>query len=163
VSALWLQAVGMYGRGMREATAHDKATLALERIVPEVREAYNVDYPGPDLLVFTVPARGADRHYLIDPATRALVPGGQVAIYQSDATGRFDSHGGYIWRAQRPSPTAPWQRTGVVMGEVADLSLTYAPSVARLDAIRIAVTVGEAPQPGYCNQTAVTEVQVRNH
>ena len=163
VSLLYVQALMMYRRGTREATAHDKAVLALERIVPEVREAFNVDFPGPDLLVLTMPKRGAGGHYQIDPATRSLVSGGQVAFYQSDATGSMATTGRYIWRARRPTPDAAWEPTGVLADEVEDLTFTYAPDADRVDLVRITITVGRGTQPGYFNRTEAGEVALRNH
>jgi prepilin-type N-terminal cleavage/methylation domain-containing protein len=37
VSMLYIQAIRMYKRGSEEATAHSKAVLAMERVLPEIR------------------------------------------------------------------------------------------------------------------------------
>ncbi len=163
ISGLYIQALKMYQRGQRETTSRDKAALALERIIPEIREAFNVDYPGPGLIMLTVPAKDTDGDYRVDPATKTLVSGGEVAIYQSDQTGAFSVDGHYIWRATRPDASATWIRTGVLMDDVEDLSFTYAPSVDQLELVQVAITVGQGQAPGYFNRTEVAEVWIRNH
>jgi prepilin-type N-terminal cleavage/methylation domain-containing protein len=163
VSMLYIQAIAMYKRGMAEATAHSKAVLAAERIVPELREAFNVDFPGPDRLIFTLPQRGLDGHYQLDAATRSVTAGPQVAIYMSDVTGDLEVDGRYIWRAERANSTAAWQPTRVIMDAVHDLSFSYAPNTDRLEVVEISITVGDEPAPGYFNRTEVTEVAIRNH
>jgi prepilin-type N-terminal cleavage/methylation domain-containing protein len=163
VSMLYMQAIQMYARGTEEATAHSKAVLAMERIVPEVREAFNVDFPGPDSLIFTLPERGVNGHYRIDAATRSLISGPQVAIYCSDVTGDMAQNGRYIWRAHRPSPAGEWQPSGVIVDDVEDLSFAYAPSSDRLEVVEISITIGKPAEPGYFNRTEVVEVAIRNH
>jgi hypothetical protein len=163
ISGLYVQALKMYQRGQRETTSRDKAALALERIIPEIREAFNVDYPGPGLIMFTVPAKDADGNYQVNPTTKTLVSGSEVAIYQSDETGTFNAAGHHIWRATRPDDTAVWTKTGVLMDDVEDLSFTYAPSVDQLELVQVAITVGQGLAPGYFNRTEVAEVWIRNH
>jgi len=163
VSMLYVQAIAMYKRGMEEATAHSRAVLAMERMVPEIREGFNVDFPGPDRLIFTLPQRNVDGHYQIDAATRSVVSGPQVAIYTSDHTGDMETAGRYIWRAERLSPTAAWQLARVIMDDVEDLSFSYAPSTDRLEVVEISITIGKPAEPGYFNRTEVAEVAIRNH
>jgi prepilin-type N-terminal cleavage/methylation domain-containing protein len=163
VSALYIQAIRMYKRGSEEATAHSKAVLAVERILPELQEAYNVDFPGPDRLIFTLPQRGVDGHYEIDAATRSPISGTQVAVYTSDHTGAMETPGRYIWHAQRPSPAAEWQDHRVIMDDVEDLSFAYAPSTDRLEVVEVSITIGKPAEPGYFNRTEVAEIAIRNH
>ncbi len=163
VSMLYIQAIRMYKRGSEEATAHSKAVLAMERILPEIREAFNVDFPGPDRLIFTLPQRGASGHYQIDAATRSPVSGPQVAIYTSDTSADMTTAGRYIWRAERPTPAAEWQDHRVMMDDVEDLSFSYAPSTDRLEVVEISITIGKPAEPGYFNRTEVAEVAIRNH
>lgn len=163
VSMLYIQAIRMYKRGSEEATAHSKAVLAMERILPEIREAFNVDFPGPDRLIFTLPQRGASGHYAIDAATRSPISGPQVAVYTSDHTGSMETPGRYLWRAQRSSPTAEWQDHQVIMDDVEDLSFSYAPSTARLEVVEVSITIGKPAEPGYFNRTEAAEVAIRNH
>jgi len=163
VSMMYIQALKMYQQGQRESTARDKAALALERVIPEIREAFNVDYPGPGLIIFTSPAKDTDGNYLVDPATKSLVSGHQIAIYQSDQTGGFNVQGTYIWRAERPDTLSEWTKTGVLMDDIEDLTFTYAPNVAQLELVQVAITVGQGRAPGYYNRTEVAEVWIRNH
>jgi prepilin-type N-terminal cleavage/methylation domain-containing protein len=163
VSLLYIQALQMYRRGTREATARDKAALALERIAPEIREAANVDYPGPEMLVVTVPQRSANGHYAIDPATRSPMLGGQVAIYRSDASGAMGANGRYVWKAKRSSPEAAWMPTSIVTDDVVDLSFTYAPSMNALELVKVTLTIGDNVGPGYFNRTETVEVALLNH
>ncbi len=163
VVGLYTASLKMYARGQREATARDKAALALERMMPEIQEAYNVDYPGPSLIVITLPERGTDGRYYMDSSTGALLSGKQVAFYQSNQSGAFGVTGTYIWRAERDSPTAAWAARSVVMDDVEELSFTYAPSIAMLELVQAAITVGQGVDPGYYNRTEVAEVWIRNH
>ncbi|MGQ9729807.1 MAG: PulJ/GspJ family protein [Candidatus Zipacnadales bacterium] len=163
VSALYMQALRMYQRGSREATSRDKSALALERMMPDLREAYNVDYPGPSVIVFTLPARNAEGRYYVDPDTRAPAVGKQVAYFQGNASGNYDDQGHFIWRAERASVSAPWTNKQLVMDDVEDLSFTYAPSVDMPELVQVAVTVGQGTHPGYFNRTEVAEVMIRNH
>jgi len=160
---LYIQALKMYQQGQREGTARDKAALALERMVDDVREAYNVDYPGPSLIVFTMPEQDENGNYVVDPWTMATMPGKQVSLYQGDEYGNYDPDAHFIWRLEREDPDSAWQVTDMVMDDVEDLSFTYAPSVEMLELVRIAVTVGQGAHPGYFNRTEVFEVFVRNH
>ena len=163
VSMMYIQALKMYRQGQAQTTARDKAALALEKVLPEIREAFNVDYPGPGLIVFTVPLKDADGKYHVDPTTKTLTSGYQVAIYQSDSSGEFNIEGKYIWRAQRPNQSATWTKTGVLMDDIEDLTFTYAPSVDQLELVQVAITVGQGVAPGYFNRTEVAEVWIRNH
>lgn len=164
VSGLYIQAIKMYQRGQRESTSRDKAALALQKMMPEIREAFNVDYPGPSLIVITMPAKDNQGHYVVDPDTKTLVPGMQVAFYQSNADGTYDDvDGQYIWRCERPDPGAAWTNGGVVIDAVEDLTFTYAPSILLLELVRATVTVGQGTYPGYYNRTEVAEVWIRNH
>ncbi|MBM3476974.1 MAG: prepilin-type N-terminal cleavage/methylation domain-containing protein [Armatimonadetes bacterium] len=163
VSALYVASLRMYTRGQREATSRDKASLALERMMPELREAYNVDYPGPSLIVFTMPQKGIDGRYALDPTTKTLLTGKQVTFYQAGASGAMGTTGHYIWRAERASGTSTWTKRTLVMDDVEDLSFTYAPSIDMLELVQAAITVGQGEHPGYFNRTEVAEVWIRNH
>jgi prepilin-type N-terminal cleavage/methylation domain-containing protein len=163
VSGLYIQAIKMYKRGQRESTARDKAALALERMMPEIREAYNVDYPGPGMIVFTLPEKDTNGRYKIDPTTKALIPGPQVVIYESGPNGTYDPDGHYIWRKWRPDDMSGWNAGKSLMDSVEDLSFTYAPSVELLELVRATVTVGQGTYPGYYNRTEIAEVWIRNH
>ncbi len=163
VSMLYIQALKMYQRGQCETTARDKAALALEKIIPEIREAFNVDYPGPGLIMFTMPAKNADGSYVVSATTKTLQAGSQVAIYQSDQTAAFNVPGHYIWRATRPDGSSAWTPTGTLMDDIEDLTFTYSPSITQLELVQVAITVGEGQAPGYFNRTEVAEVWIRNH
>jgi len=163
VSMLYIQALKMYQRGQCESTARDKAALALEKIIPEIREAFNVDYPGPGLIMFTMPAKNTDGSYVVSATTKTLVAGAQVAIYQSDQTAALNVAGHYIWRATRPDSSAAWTPTGTLMDDIEDLTFTYSPSTTQLELVQVAITVGEGQSPGYFNRTEVAEVWIRNH
>jgi len=86
-SMLYVQSVRMYKRGTLEATSRDRACLALEYMLPEIRAAYNVDYPGPSSIVLTTVARNADGSYQMDPTSKQIVSGKEVIFYLSDAQG----------------------------------------------------------------------------
>ena len=163
VSGLYVASLRMYTRGQRESTSRDKASLALERMMPELREAYNVDYPGPSLIVFTMPQQGTDGRYALDPTTKTLLTGKQVTFYLADATGTIGASGRYIWRAERAAGTSTWTKRTLVMDDVEDLSFTYSPSIDMLELVQAAITVGQGEDPGYFNRTEIAEVWTRNH
>lgn len=163
VSLLYTQALKMYQQGTREATSRDKAALALQRMTGDIREAFNVDYPGPGIIVFTMPERGADGHYEVDSDSKTLVAGKQVALLQGDINTNYDKSGEYIWRLERPDTDSSWEIIGIVMDDVEDLSFTYSPSTELLELVRVAVTVGQGEHPGYYNRTEIAEVWIRNH
>lgn len=164
VSGLYIQAIKMYQRGSRESTSRDKAALALEYMIPEIREAHNVDYPGPSLIVFTLPLKDNDGHYVIDPTTKNLVSGTQVAFFQADVNGNYDDvDGRYIWKYERDNPDGEWQRKNMLMDCVEDLTFTYAPSIDMLELVRTTITIGQGEHPGYYNRTEVADVWIRNH
>jgi len=89
-SLLYVQALRMHKRGSREATSRDKASLALEHILPDLRDAFNVEYPGPSSIVFTEVAKDANGGYVVDTADRSLVSGHEVIIYRSNAQGTIE-------------------------------------------------------------------------
>jgi prepilin-type N-terminal cleavage/methylation domain-containing protein len=163
VMMMYTSSLRMYKQGQREATSRDKAALALERILPEIRESYNVDYPGPSIIVFTMPQRGADGRYSVDPTTQTALTGKQVVIYQAGTSGMFDEPGRYVWRAERANESSAWGNRTLIMDDVEDLSFTYAPSIDMLELVQVAVTVGQGIAPSYFNRTEVGEVYIRNH
>jgi prepilin-type N-terminal cleavage/methylation domain-containing protein len=163
VSALYMASLRLYTRGQRESTSRDKASLALERMMSELREAYNVDYPGPSLIVFTMPQKGIDGRYVLDPLSKTLLTGKQVMFYQAGANGAMGTTGRYIWRAERAAGTSTWTKRTLIMDDVEDLSFTYAPSIDMLELVQVAITVGQGEDPGYFNRTEVAEVWIRNH
>jgi prepilin-type N-terminal cleavage/methylation domain-containing protein len=89
-SLLYVQSLRMYQRGGREATSRDKASLALEHILPELRDAFNVEYPGPSSIVLTEVAKDANGDYVVDTTARSLVSGNEVILYRSDAQGTIE-------------------------------------------------------------------------
>ena len=161
---LYVQAIKMYQQGTREATARDKAALALERMMSDIREACNVDYPGPSLIVFTLPLQDADGKYILDAATGKTIGGRQVALFQGDEYANYTPDGGlFIWRLERDDPNQSWEVMDLVMDDVEDLSFSYAPSIDLLELVRVAVTIGQGQHPGYYNRTEIAEVWIRNH
>lgn len=163
VMMMYTASLRMYTQGQREATSRDKASIALERMLPEIREAYNVDYPGPNLIIFTLPKIGSDGHYTINTATGALEIGKQVVIYQGGPDGDFWSKRRYVWRMERASSSTTWTNCKLIMDDVDDLSFTYAPSVDMLELVQVAITVGQGVYPSYFDRTEVGEVFLRNH
>jgi prepilin-type N-terminal cleavage/methylation domain-containing protein len=190
-SLLYVQALRMYKRGGREATSRDKAALALEHILPELQDAYNVEYPGPEAIILTRVARSANGTYVVDPVTRSLLPGGEVIFYVSDRTATLEQFtlppppvdpaeeepdpdvepdiayrgvpGTYLWRAERASSGVPWGNCKLICEGVESAVFASAPGEDALDLVSVAITVGEGQGPGYFNRTEMGAVKVRNH
>jgi hypothetical protein len=90
-SLLYLQALRMHQRGSLDTTCRDQGALTLERIMPTVRDAYEIQYRGPDSLMLTLVSRDSSGNYVIDPTTKKLVPGNEVLFYRSDGQGTIEA------------------------------------------------------------------------
>ncbi len=162
VCGLYIQSLRLYNEGVHQVSAQQRAALAVQIMLGEIQEAINVDYPGPYVIVFTVPYK-QDGACLIDPATYTIQPGKQVAYYLSDRTGYYYRDGPYIWRAERPMGQEDWSEKRLLTDEVDDLTFTYAPTIEMPELVRASVTVNAQGSPGYFNRTEVGEVWLRNH
>jgi len=162
VCGLYVESLKMYNEGVHRTSAQQRASFAVQLMLSEIQEATNVDYPGPWVIVFTMPEK-QDGLVVVDPETYTVVPGYQVAYYLSDSSGYYYREGPYIWRAQRPLGTEEWQEKRLVIEEVGGLTFTYAPTIEMPELVRASVTVNAEGEPGYFNRTEVGEVWLRNH
>ena len=162
VCGLYVESLKMYNEGVYRSSAQQRAAFATQLMLAEIQEATNVDYPGPFVIVFTMPLR-QDGLIVLDPDTYTVMPGYQVAYYLSDQTGYYYREGPYIWRAQRALGSTEWQDKRLVVDEVGNLSFTYAPTLEMPELVRASVTVNAQGRPGYFNRTEVGEVWLRNH
>jgi hypothetical protein len=76
--AIYIAGLRMYREGFTGLTAHDNASLALAKILPDVREAMDIIEPSTLLqptpphvsntLEYVLPRKDSTGHYLVDPA-----------------------------------------------------------------------------------------------
>jgi prepilin-type N-terminal cleavage/methylation domain-containing protein len=163
VMALMLQALKTYHQGFAENTANDRAALALQVMLPQIREAVNIDFPGPQRIEFTLPSKGNDGRNYVNPATQALEPGLQVCYYISDGTGSMSvTDGRLLWRATKQFTETDFQPERVLAGMIDHLLITYAPSVDLLELVKVELTVGTTAGRGWHDRTIIGEVAMRN-
>ncbi len=163
VMALLVQAVKMYKKGFAEKTASDRAALALQVMLPEIREAINVDYPGPSRIEFTLPRKDNDGSNYVNPTTYSLEAGLQVCYYLSDATGGLETPDGpLLWRATKQPAETYFHPERVIAPGIDHLTITYAPSVDLLELVKVEVGVRAAAHPGSANRVIIGEVAMRN-
>jgi Tfp pilus assembly protein PilW len=161
--SLYIMSLKMYQQGVSLTMAHERAQVAMQLMRATVREAMNVDYPGPNAVIVTVPAKDANGNNLIDTATKSLVPGEQVAFYYADDSGFPQADGVTLWRAFRPAGTTEWQRIECLAERVESLDFEYAPSIEMLELVKMTLTVQGKEGPNVHSQTLVEQVLIRNH
>jgi len=162
--SLLIQALKMYNQGLAETSANDRASTALALMLPDVREAVNVDYPGPQQIDFTLPQKDANGYNYVNPSTRSLQAGLQVRYYLSDGTGATPSTAGtYLWRAKRNIGETTWTPERILTSEVDHLLFTYAPTTDLLELVQCEITVRASASPGSFARTVVGEICLRNH
>jgi Tfp pilus assembly protein PilW len=161
--SLYIMCLKMYQQGVSLTMAHERAQVAMQLMRSSIREAMNVDYPGPNAVIVTVPAKDANGHNMIDPATGSLVAGEQVSFYYASDSGMPLANGTTLWRATRPAGTETWQRIECLAENVDSLNFEYSPSLDMLELVKLELTVRAKEGPNEHIQTLVEQVLIRNH
>jgi len=161
--SLYIMSLKMYQQGVSLTMAHERAQVAIQLMRSSIREAMNVDYPGPNAVIITVPAKDSYGHNVIDSVTKSLVPGQQLAFYYANDSGFPQANGATLWRATRPAGTTEWQRIECLAQNVDSLGFEYAPSLDMLETVKMQLTVRAKEGPTEHTQTLVEQVLIRNH
>lgn len=161
--SLYIAALNMYQQGTSLTMAHERGTLAMQLMSNDIREAINVDYPGPHAILVTMPAKDANGHNIVNPTTKTLVPGYQEAFYYANDSGFPQANGTTLWRAVRPAGSSAWQRIEQLAPDVVALNFTYAPSIDFLELVHMELTIEAQEGPRTYTQTVTEEVFLRNH
>ncbi len=161
--ALYIAALNMYNQGTSLTMAHERGALACQLMSNDIREALNVDYPGPNAVVITMPAKDNSGHYVLNLATKTLVPGIQEAFYYADDSGFPNANGTTLWRATRSAGATEWERIEQLAPGVKSLNFTYAPSIEFLELVRMELTIEAEEGPRVYEQSLTEEVYLRNH
>ncbi|MFQ5809014.1 MAG: PilW family protein [Armatimonadota bacterium] len=161
--SLYIMSLKMYQQGVSLTMAHERAQVAIQLMRSTIRESMNVDYPGPHAVIVTVPAKDANGYNVVNPVTKSLVPGEQVAFYYADDSGFPQANGTTLWRASRPAGTASWQRIEQLTADVESLNFEYSPSLDMLELVKLELTVQAREGPNVHSQTLVEQVLIRNH
>lgn len=161
--SLYIAALNMYQQGTSLTMAHERGALACQLMSNDIREAINVDYPGPHAIIVTMPAKDVNGHNIINPATKTLVPGYQEAFYYANDSGFPMANGTTLWRALRPAGSNTWERIEQLAPGVSALDFTYAPSIEFLELVKLDLTIRAKEGHEIYEQSLSEEVFLRNH
>ncbi|MFQ6098947.1 MAG: PilW family protein [Armatimonadota bacterium] len=162
-TVLVLACLRMYQSGTSLTMAHERASLAMQLMTREIREAMNVDWPGPHAIVLTMPLKDSDGRYVVDPATKSLVPDQQIAFYYASDSGFPQANGTSLWKATRPVGAPYWERIEEICDGVVYLNFQYSPSLDMLELVRLDLRVRAKEGPKTYEQQVMEQVLVRNH
>jgi hypothetical protein len=160
---LCLACLRMYQEGTSLTMAHERGSLAMQLMTREIREAMNVDYPGPHAITITMPLRDVNGHYVVDPATKSLIPDEQVAFYYASDSGMPLADGTSLWKATRHVGAPDWERIEQICSGVVYLDFEYAPSLDLLELVRLDLRVRAQEGPKVYEQEVMEQVFIRNH
>lgn len=184
VAAIYSASMQTYSRGITENYAHQKASWAVQRMAPDIRQGISVtpgDAPFDSCYVaIRLPNRpfdsgeGAHLNEVTLDATGApyLVPGGWVVYYRGAEDGTLTAAGDRIWRRLLAADGATLVREDVIADHVIDNPLDesgtpapmfiYWPDIFRLRSVEITVTVEEQRGPRKAQATMTGEFTLRN-
>ena len=162
-ATLYIAALNMYQQGTSLTMAHERGSLAMQRMTNDIREAINVDYPGPHAIMITMPAKDANGYNVVNTTTKTLVPGYQEAFYYANDSGYPMANGTTLWKAVRPAGATDWERIEQLSPGVVALNFTYAPSIEFLELVKLELTIEAKEGPKTYRQSLVEEVYLRNH
>ena len=183
VSSFYFTSMQAWYRGSRESRAEQKATWAIQRLAPELRQAMSVT---PDAspqdrcgIVIRLPAKDwsvSEGAHLNRIAVNGLgqpylAPGDYVHYYRGDASGNQSVSGDRVWRVVTHADGSAGPRY-VVADNVVDnpndgtgypkATFIYWPDVTRLKSVEITVTVRETQAHKSSTVTMVGELAMRN-
>jgi len=101
VSMIYFSCLKVYLRTAWKLPPYDEATMAVQEMTRQMRDAMLIDSFGADWLVVVIPRKDANHdNVLIDAGgSLSLTPGNQLAFYLSDDTGSLTASGNNLWLA----------------------------------------------------------------
>ena len=183
VSSLYFASMRAWYRGRRESSAEQKATWAVQRLAPDLRQAMSVT---PDAspyigcgITLRQPAKvwdSGEGKRLNQIATNLqgqpyLVAGDYVHFYRGDASGNQSATGGHFWRSLTHADGSQGPRYAVADNLIDNpldgtgnpkAMFIYWPDVVRLKSVEATVTVRETEAHRSATTTMVGEVSMRN-
>lgn len=185
VSAIYTTAMQTWYRGASETYAERKASLAVERMRPDLQQGMSVTaaaspYDGVCIAV-QVPAKAYDSGqgvYLNQLAVDTeghpyLVQGDYVVYYRGDEGGNISVSGDRIWRRMMRASDGAILKEQVIADNVVDNPLdgtgsakpmfVYWPDIYRLRSVEVTVTVREEFGHRTATKTMNGELALRNN
>ncbi len=184
VVSIYINSMRAYARGSTESYAQQKASAAIERMIPDIRMGMSV-VPGvapheASYIAIELPQRDFDsgegtylNHIETDGDGRPyLTPGGWVVYYRGDEDGNPAVDGDHVWRRLVADDGATILKQTPIVDNVVDNPpdgsgqpkpmFIYWPDMNRLQSVEITVTVREKRGIRVTNTTMTGEVALRN-
>lgn len=184
VSAIYSAAMGTWYRGATETYAEQKASWAIQRMMPDLRQGMSVtpaSSPYDDICIAVqIPAKAFDTGegvYLNQVGVDAggspyLIAGNHVVYYRGDENGNLTLQGDRIWRRLADSGGTVLKQQ-VIADNVVDNPVDgtgnpkpmfiYWPDIYRLRSVEVTVTVEETRGHQTERTTMVGEIALRNN
>ena len=143
ISSIFFASLTVWRRCSAQGQADPPATMSINRIARELRNAYLVDSMGADTITFTLPLTDADGVNLLP-----LQPKTRITYYLSDETGSQDVTGTMLWRQQVDVPTSQTHQRCLADNVVA-IGFSYDATesrVLKIYALSITVQGREGPE-----------------
>lgn len=185
VSAIYSTAMQTWYRGASETYAEQKASLAVERMRPDLQQGMSVTAaasPYDDVCIaIQVPAKTYDSGqgvYLNQLAVDTeghpyLVQGDYVVYYRGDGDGNISLTGDRVWRRMVRASDGAILKEQVIADHVVDNPLAgtgspkpmfiYWPDIYRLRSVEVTVTVQETYGHRTATKTMNGELSLRNN
>ncbi|MBN1459137.1 MAG: hypothetical protein JXA57_06345 [Armatimonadetes bacterium] len=180
VAAIFMMAMQTWYRGAAETYAEQKASLAIQRMVPDLQQGLAVtaasDPYGSVCIAVQMPAKAYDSTegvYLNQVATDTegkpyLVQGDFTVYYRGDADGHISLDGDRIWRRLVRASDGAILRESVIADSIVDNPSSkpmfiYWPDIYRLRSVEVTVTVQEQRGHRTATKTMNGELALRNN
>lgn len=180
VTAIFMMAMQTWYRGAAETYAEQKASLAIQRMVPDLQQGLAVtpasDPYAPVCIAVQMPSKAYDSTegvYLNQVATDTegkpyLVQGDFAVYYRGDADGLISLTGDRIWRRVIRASDGAILRESVIADSIVDNPSSkpmfiYWPDVYRLRSVEVTVTVQEKRGSRTATKTMIGELALRNN
>jgi len=157
ISSIFFASMKVWRRCSAHSQAEPPATMSINRISRELRNAYLVDNMGDDTITFTQPLTDAGGVNVLP-----LQPKTRISYYLSDDSGTEGAAGSSLWRKRVDVPTGQTQRRPLA-DNVLSMDFSYDATGTRvLKIYALSITVqGREGQEVYHSQFG-THVAFRN-
>jgi hypothetical protein len=180
VTAIFMMSMQTWYRGAAETYAEQKASLAIQRMVPDLQQGLSVTpagHPYGDVCIAVeMPAKAYDSGegvYLNQVATDTegkpyLVSGDYAVYYRGDENGNLSLTGNRMWRRLVRASDGATLKNSVIADNIVDNPSSkpmfiYWPDVYRLRSVEVTVTVEEKRGSRTATKTMTGELALRNN